>query len=59
VAKFNHYVIGANWSVDKKQEWFGYGFSTIVAPDGKVVATASSLHGSEIVYAELRTAWVN
>src|SRR5262249_10745623 len=56
VAPFNHYVIGANWSVDRKQPWFGYGFSTILGPDGKVIATAKSLYGSEIVYATIRTA---
>jgi len=54
---FKHYVIGANWSVDKKQQWYGYGFSTILAPDGKVIASAKSLYGSEIVYATLKTAW--
>jgi predicted amidohydrolase len=57
VKPFNHYVIGANWSVDQKQAWRGYGFSTIISPDGKVVASASSLHGSEIVYATIKTAW--
>lgn len=56
VAEFEHYVIGANWSVDRPERWRGYGFSTIIAPDGTVVATASSLHGSEIVYAEIETA---
>jgi predicted amidohydrolase len=30
VAKFHHYVIGANWSVDQKQTWRGYG------SDGKI-----------------------
>jgi len=56
VAKFDHWVIGANWSVDAKQQWRGYGFSTILSPRGEVVATAKSLHGSEIVYAEIPTA---
>ena len=56
VAGFHHYVIGANWSVDDQQSWFGYGFSTIISPEGKVLATARSLHGSEIVYAEIETA---
>ncbi|HEX8912613.1 MAG TPA: carbon-nitrogen hydrolase family protein [Humisphaera sp.] len=56
VAKFKHYVVGANWSVDRAQKWRGYGFSTVIAPDGQVVATARSLYGSEIVYATLRTA---
>lgn len=56
VGPFKHYLIGANWSVDKRQPWFGYGFSTILGPDGKVIATAKSLYGSEIIYAELPTA---
>lgn len=56
IAKFHHCVIGANWSVDQKQTWRGYGFSTIFAPDGKILATARSLYGSEIIYAELPTA---
>jgi predicted amidohydrolase len=57
VAKFEHYVIGANWSVDKPQDWRGYGFSTIISPSGEVVATTKKLYGSEIVYAEIKTAW--
>lgn len=55
IKPFNHYVIGANWSVDQKPEWRGYGFSTIYAPGGKILASARSLHGSEIVYATLET----
>src|SRR5688572_25946883 len=43
VARFNHYVIGANWSVDARQDWRGYGFSTIISPSGEVLATAKSL----------------
>ncbi len=55
---FQHYLIGANWSVDKKPKnnWKGYGFSTILAPDGRVLSTAKSLFGEEIVYAEIETA---
>jgi predicted amidohydrolase len=56
IRPFNHYVIGANWSVDRQQAWRGYGFSTVIAPNGDVVATAKSLHGSEIVYATIETA---
>jgi predicted amidohydrolase len=56
VKQFDHYVIGANWSVDQRQAWRGYGFSTIISPKGEVVATAKSLTGSEIVYAEIETA---
>jgi predicted amidohydrolase len=56
VSKFQHYLIGANWSVDRRQRWRGYGFSTIIGPDGQIVATAQSLYGSEIVYAQIETA---
>lgn len=59
VAPFKHYVIGANWSVDHHEKWFGYGFSEILGPDGKVLAAAKSLYGSEIVYATIKTAWAN
>ncbi len=52
---YHHYVIGANWSVDKPQSWFGYGFSTIYAPGGEILSTAHSLYGSTIVYADLKT----
>jgi predicted amidohydrolase len=55
VKPFGVYVIGANWSVDGPQPWFGYGFSTILAPNGQVLASAHSLYGSEIVYAEIPT----
>ena len=54
---FEHYVIGANWSVDEPQPWRGYGFSTIISPAGEVVASAKHLYGSEIVYANIKTAW--
>ena len=56
VKPFKHHLVGANWSVDKKQNWRGYGFSVIISNEGKVVASAKSLYGSEIVYADLPTA---
>lgn len=58
VKPFQHYVVGANWSVDSKPKnnWKGYGFSTILGPDGRVISTAKSLFGDEIVYADLHTA---
>ncbi len=56
VKPFKHHLIGANWSVDEKQNWRGYGFSVIISNEGKVVASAKSLYGSEIVYADLATA---
>jgi predicted amidohydrolase len=54
--KFHHYLVGANWSVDRPQPWRGYGFSTIISPEGRIVATAKSLYGSEIIYAEIEPA---
>jgi len=53
VKSYNVNVIDANWSVDEKQSWRGYGFSTIISNEGKILASAKSLYGSEIVYAEL------
>ena len=53
IAKHKFHVIGANWSVDRPQRWRGYGFSTIISAEGQVLATAKSLYGSEIVFAEL------
>jgi predicted amidohydrolase len=57
VKPFHHYVIGANWSVDEKQTWFGYGFSEVIGLDGTILSAAKSLHGSEIVYATIPTQW--
>jgi predicted amidohydrolase len=56
VKPFKLHLIGANWSVDEKQDWRGYGFSEIISNEGKIVAAAKSLYGDEIVYAELPTA---
>jgi predicted amidohydrolase len=56
VKPFKHHVIGANWSVDKKQKWRGYGFSEIISNEGKVIASAKTLYGSEIIYADLPSA---
>jgi len=56
---FRVHVIGANWSVDAKQKWRGYGFSEIISKDGEIMASAKSLYGSEIIYAELPMAPIN
>jgi predicted amidohydrolase len=56
VKPYNVHVIDANWSVDEKQSWRGYGFSTIISNEGKILASAKSIYGSEIVYAELPVA---
>lgn len=58
LGKYDFHVIGANWSVDERQRWRGYGFSSIYASGGKLVASAKSLYGFEIVYADLNTAGV-
>jgi predicted amidohydrolase len=55
VKPFHLHVIGANWSVDQKQKWRGYGFSEIISNEGKILASARSVRGSEIIYAELPT----
>ena len=56
VKLFHHHLIAANWSVDGAQGWRGYGFSVIISNAGQVLATAKSLYGSDIVYAELPVA---
>lgn len=53
IRPFGHYVVGANWSVDEPQPWFGYGFSTIYDPAGKILATSHKLYGNDILYADL------
>lgn len=53
IRRYNHNVVGANWSVDGPQPWFGYGFSTIYGPDGTILATSHKLYGTDIVYADL------
>jgi len=53
---YNHYVVGANWSVDSPQKWFGYGFSGIYAPGGDIMATSHKLYGNDILYADLKVA---
>jgi hypothetical protein len=53
---FNHHVIGCNWSVDHYEDWDGYGYSTIYLSNGRVLATAKSIYGNEILYAELPVA---
>ena len=50
---FNYNLIAANWGVDKDQSWRGFGFSSIISKDGKVLAYAKQIYGSEIVYADL------
>jgi predicted amidohydrolase len=46
-------IIGANWTVPKRQTWHGYGQSLIIHRTGQVLARASKDIGEEIVYAEL------
>lgn len=53
IKHYNHHVIGANWSVDGPEPWFGYGFLTIYSPDGTILATSHKLYGTDIVYADL------
>ena len=55
---YNHYIIGANWSVDNKQSWYGCGFSEIISPDGKILAGSNRLYDSDIIYAVIKTARV-
>ena len=43
-------------SVDKAQKWSGYGSSSIYDSEGRILATARSKVGDEIVYALLPVA---
>jgi len=53
--KLPFHIIGANWSVDDHQNWDGYGYSTIYAPNGKIMAASGSYTGTDIIYAEIPT----
>ncbi len=48
-------IVGANWSVEKKQDWPGYGQSRIIDASGKILAAAETDLGEEIIYAEIET----
>lgn len=52
-AKTNVNIVGANWSVPQRPAWHGYGQSTIIRRDGRVLAQAEKDVGNEIVYADL------
>ncbi|HVT14455.1 MAG TPA: carbon-nitrogen hydrolase family protein [Fimbriimonadaceae bacterium] len=53
IRPYNFNVIGANWSVDSPEPWYGYGFSTIYGSDGTILATSHKLYGTDILYADL------
>ena len=56
VKNAGYHVVGANWSIDDPNDgamWKGYGFSTIYSKDGKIISSAKSQVGSEIVFASL------
>jgi len=46
-------IIGANWSVEKRPAWSGYGQSEIIARDGRILARVKSALDNEIIYADL------
>ncbi len=56
IKPFGHYVIGANWSVDQEQPWYGYGFSSIYGKAGEILTTSHRLFGDEIIYSEIQQA---
>ncbi len=55
VRKAGIFLIGANWSVERKQPWHGYGYSTILGTDGDVLASSDTRLGESIIYATLPT----
>jgi len=46
-------IVGANWTVPRKQDWHGYGQSLIIDRSGKALARVGKDVGEEIIYAEL------
>jgi len=53
--KLPFYIVGANWSVEKEEDWDGYGYSTIYGFNGRILAASGSYTGSDIVYADILT----
>ena len=47
------HMVAANWAVDRRRTWKGYGYSRIIRRDGNVLARARTSAGDEIVYARL------
>jgi len=54
-SKLPFHIIGANWSVDKYQDWDGFGYSTIYGINGRIMAGSGCYTGTDIIYAELQT----
>jgi len=46
-------IIGANWTVPEKPDWYGYGQSLVLDRTGRVLARATRDVGEEIIYADL------
>jgi predicted amidohydrolase len=53
VKQAGFHLVGANWSVDAPQPWTGHGHSLVVQKDGRVLASARTKVGEEIVLADL------
>ncbi len=51
------HIVVSNWSVRRQRQWRGYGFSEVIRSDGRVLSAARSLVGSEIIFADLPTAF--
>ena len=51
--KTNVNIIAANWSVNARPDWYGYGQSEIIARTGRILARAKNDLGNEILYADL------
>ena len=50
---FPFHLVGCNWSVDRYQEWQGYGYSTVIDEHSTVIACAEGIYGSQVTYAHL------
>ncbi len=47
------YFVAANWSVDKQQDWTGFGYESIYTPEGIILSQDSSPLGNGFTLAEL------
>ena len=57
VVPYGFDIIVANWASERlNQNWPGRGHSCIISGEGKVLSMANSVHGNEIVYADIEVA---
>lgn len=52
-SSFNSFLIPFSSIYVQPYDWYGYGCSTIISPEGQVLATSRTIYGSEVVFADL------